>query len=361
MRPAAVVLGVPLDALTMSEALDRIGELVASGRRTGRIHQVSTVNVDFLVNALEDQSVLALLQDNSLNLADGAPVVWASRWLGTPVPERVAGADLVPALAAASAERGWRIHLFGGAEGVADRACRVLLDRHPGAVITAEAGPHVGADGSIDDGVVASIASREIDVLCVALGNPKQERFIGAHGSELGCPVQIGVGGSLDMLLGVRRRAPRWMQRIGIEWIFRAAQEPGRLGRRYAHDLRIFLPRIVRYVYALAPSRKGIQLGVSVIGRRAVVAEMDSGDAARTWSELRVSGLETVDIDIGGDRPLEPVSHGRLIQLIRRARRSGVSVRLSSIAPPVESTLSTAGTWALLQRAAEVDDTRHTS
>lgn len=360
MKPAAVVLGVPLDAVTMSEALDRIGSLVTSGRRQGRIHQVSTVNVDFLVNALEDPEVLALLQDNSLNLADGAPVVWASRWLATPVPERVTGADLVPALAAASVERGWRIHLFGGADGVAERACQLLIDRHPDALITAEAGPRVGSDGRVDADVVASIAEREIDVLCVALGNPKQERFIAAHGADLGCPVQIGIGGSLDMLLGVRRRAPRWIQRLGVEWIFRAAQEPGRLGRRYGHDLRIFVPRIVRYVSALRPHRHGAQLGVAVAGRRARVVAMHAVDAERTWSEFDPSDLEVVEIDLGGGRPIEPLSHGRLIQLIRTSVRSGVPVRLSSLSPEAASTLSTAGTRALLDRATGTGDARHT-
>lgn len=161
------------------------------------------------------------------------------------------------------------------------------------------------------------------------------------------------------MLLGVRRRAPRWIQRLGVEWIFRAAQEPKRLGRRYAHDLRIFVPRIVRYVSALRPSRNGVQLGVSVIGRRALVAEMDSSDAARTWSELDPSDLEVVDIDIGGEGSLAPVSHGRLIQLVRMSMRSGVPVRLSSMSPAAESTLSAAGTRTLLERVTEAGHTRH--
>lgn len=359
MKPAAVVLGVPLDAVTMSETLDRIGELISSGRRNRRIHQVSTVNVDFLVNALEDPEILDVLQDNSLNLADGAPVVWAARWLGTPLPERVAGADLVPALAAASAARGWRIHLFGGAEGVADRACRLLLDRCPGASITAEAGPRVGADGSVDGEVIASIAAREIDVLCVALGNPKQERFIAMHGADLGCPVQIGVGGSLDMLLGVRRRAPKWIQQLGLEWIFRAAQEPGRLGRRYGHDLRIFVPRIIGYIYALRRHRHGARLGVEVTDRRAHVSEMGAADPDLSWDAFAPSDLEAVEIDLRGRRPLAPASHGRLIQLIRSSAQADVPVSLSRLSPEAADMLSSAGTRALVERAHRAGNARH--
>jgi len=242
---------------------------------------------------------------------------------------------------------------------VAERACRMLIERHPGARITAEAGPRVGSDGRVDEKVVASIAEREIDVLCVALGNPKQERFIAAHGAELGCPVQIGIGGSLDMLLGVRRRAPGWIQRLGVEWVFRAAQEPGRLGRRYAHDLRIFVPRIVRYVTALRPYRRGAHLGVTVAGRRAVVA-ISAVDAERTWSDVDPTDLEVVDIDLGGDLSLEPVSHGRLVQLIRVCAGAGVPVRVSRLSATVESMLSTAGTRTFLARATGSGDARHT-
>jgi N-acetylglucosaminyldiphosphoundecaprenol N-acetyl-beta-D-mannosaminyltransferase len=359
MKPSAVVLGVPLDPVTMPQAVDRIGELIASGRRHRCIHQVSTVNVDFIVNALEDPAILAVLQDNSLNLADGAPVVWASRWLGTPLPARVAGADLVPALAEASAERGWRIHLFGGAEGVAERSRDLLVERYPGASISAEMGPRVGADGRVDDHVVESIARRDVDVLCVALGNPKQERFIATHGADLGCPVQIGIGGSLDMLLGVRRRAPEWIQDLGVEWVYRAAQEPGRLGRRYAHDLKVFLPHIVRYVRAVRASGDDGRLGVAVVGGRARVVEMYAVDAERTWNDLVPTDLDVVEIDLGGERSFDPVSHGRLIRLIRSSAREGVEIVLSAVSPAADRTLSAAGTRDLVERAVERRDPGH--
>ena len=129
-----VLFGVPVDGYTNDETLDRLGHLIDDGRRHGRAHQVATVNVDFLVNAITDRTVLDLLQNSALNLADGMPLVWASRLLGTPLPERVAGADLVPALARASAGRGWRIHLFGAAAGVAERARSTMLHEHPSAL-----------------------------------------------------------------------------------------------------------------------------------------------------------------------------------------------------------------------------------
>ena len=234
MRAPAVIFGVPIDDLTMATTIERIAELVIDGRRHGRSHQIATVNVDFLVNALAEPELKRLLQDTSLNLPDGMPIVWASSLVGTPLTERVAGADLVPELARESAKHDWRIHLFGGAPGVADRARSVLNERHPGARITADAGPVVRDVTEVDDSTIDRIRDYDPDILCVAFGNPKQERFIAAHRDRLGCPVMIGIGGSLDMLVGDKRRAPEWAQRTGVEWVYRALQEPGRLGGRYS-------------------------------------------------------------------------------------------------------------------------------
>lgn len=242
----SILVGVPIDNLTMAQCLDALGELVDDGRAHGRGHQVATVNVDFLVNAIENQELHELLQSTSLNLADGLPLVWGAQLGGLPLHERVAGADLVPLLAAESERRGWHVHFFGSAPGVVERALDLLRERHPNAKLSGESGPMLSDPTNVDEAVLDSIAGHDADILCVALGNPKQEWFISSNLERLGCPVAIGIGGSLDMLVGDRRRAPEWAQRVGLEWVFRAIQEPKRLGPRYAHDAAVFFPHLVR-------------------------------------------------------------------------------------------------------------------
>ena len=177
-RPPALLFGVPIDDLTMGEAVAAVGDLIADGRRHGRTHQIATVNVDFLVNALADESVHRLLQNADICLADGAPIVWGARAADMTLRERIAGADLVPALAEHSASAGWRIHLFGSAPGTAERAAELLIERYPGARITGDSGGYIKDVGQIDEVLLASLAAADADILCVALGNPKQERFI---------------------------------------------------------------------------------------------------------------------------------------------------------------------------------------
>lgn len=176
-RPPALMFGVPIDNLSMEETLNAVGELVVSGRQRHRTHQIATVNVDFVVNALGDRTIKQLLQRADLCLADGVPVVWGARTLGMPLIERVPGADLVPALAERATTTGWKIHLFGSAEGIAERAAKLLLTRHPGVAITAESGPMISDMAQVGDEVLDKIAAIDPDILCVALGNPKQERL----------------------------------------------------------------------------------------------------------------------------------------------------------------------------------------
>ena len=244
--PAAVIAGVPVDDVTMAETLDLIDAFVAVGRATGRSFQIATINVDFVVKAKSDLHVLRLLQRAELCLADGMPVLWHARAAGTPLRERVAGADLVPLIVERSQMTGSRVLLFGSAPGVAESAARILSDRYPGANVTGLSGPYVTDVREVGDEWIELIVSHRPDIICVALGNPKQERFIDEFRSRLGAPVLIGVGGTLDFIVGGRRRAPRWAQRVGLEWVYRAAQEPGRLGRRYVHDLFIFAPCLGR-------------------------------------------------------------------------------------------------------------------
>jgi exopolysaccharide biosynthesis WecB/TagA/CpsF family protein len=241
----AVLLGAPVDDVTIAEAVDRIIEMVAVGRETGRVHQVATVNVDFLVNAAHDPPLLNLLQRTDLAIPDGMPIVWGSRLIGTPLGERAAGVDLLPALVERAAASSYRVCLFGAAPGIARRAADLLSRRYPGAYVVGLEAPTIAPDGAMDESALDEIRAVRPDVVGVALGNPKQEWWIARHGPALGAPVFIGIGGTLDFLTGVTRRAPGWMQRFGLEWLHRAMSEPRRLVGRYARDFVVFVPGLL--------------------------------------------------------------------------------------------------------------------
>lgn len=246
LRPPALLMGVPVDDLTMGEAVELIAELVELGRATSRHHQVATVNLDFLTNAIEDEVVRRRLQEAAVCLVDGTPPIWAAATLGMPLRERVAGSDLVPNLFAAASERSWNIHCVGSSAEVASDIERLVDERFPAATITVDPGPRIGTDGAAPDDLIDGIARLDPDILLVALGHPKQEHFIAVHGDRLKVPVMMGIGGTLDMLVGKRVRAPRWMRKVGMEWVFRALQEPRRLVPRYARDIRIAVPAFWR-------------------------------------------------------------------------------------------------------------------
>jgi len=237
------VMGVPIDAVDMSSALVRLREAI----RGGRLFQVSTINLDFLVRAQTDPNIRRIFQSSDLNLADGAPVVWLGRLLGAVIPERVAGADLVPALVREAAEMGGRVFLLGGEDGVAEIAATRLRQLYPGLVIAGTYEPPRAAVDDLDNrAILERIREAGPDVLLVALGHPKQELWIDLHRAELPAMVVVGVGCVLDLIAGKTQRAPAWMQRYGLEWAYRLAQEPRRLVGRYITDAAWLVPITLR-------------------------------------------------------------------------------------------------------------------
>lgn len=308
MSAPVPVLGIPIDRVDMDGAVAEIERLVALGRERSQTFQVVTVNADFVVNALADPAVHRTLHEADLGLADGMPLVVAAKLLGLPVPGRVTGADLVPALAARSVDSGLRIHFYGSAPGVAERAAALLLERSPGARVTADSGEIIADPDHPPQSAIDAIAAVDADIVCVALGNPKQERFIAATRHQLRTPVMIGVGGTLDMLIGVRRRAPEIVQRIGMEWVFRALQEPRRLGRRYANDIVVLGPTLSRHLWAAHRRTRGA----------ADLALRAEGDPPR------------VDVT-GGDR-LSMTTIAELVGLQRAVRQDGSTLVVAASA-----------------------------
>ena len=302
----ALILGVPVDDITMDETINRIFELVVDGRASGTSHQVATVNVDFVVNAVRDPELGALMRRTSLSIPDGMPIVWGSRLLASPLRTRVAGADLVAAIVRRAAADRTKVVLYGAAPGVAQRAADKLRSEYPQANVTGDAGP---AFRNVDELTIADLAAlRDLapDICCVAFGNPKQERFIARFGQQLGIPVMIGVGGTLDFLVGEQRRAPPWMQRSGLEWVHRAASEPRRLGTRYVRDAGIFLPRLARQAWCGRRSRRvgRVRFDLGEDGTTIVDLTMllvaDNEIAGQIVSVLRAARVEHRPVEVRG-------------------------------------------------------------
>ncbi|MBX3190979.1 MAG: WecB/TagA/CpsF family glycosyltransferase [Labilithrix sp.] len=224
--------GLLFDDVTMDEATARIVELA---RLRDRPRYVCTGNLDHLALAAQDREFRAAYQDADLVVADGAPVVWLSRLGGTPLKERVAGSDLFWTLGRASAEDGVTLFFLGGVEGAADAAKAVLERRFAGVKIVGTYCPPFATFGTKQeqDRIAEEVKKASPDILLVAFGAPKQEKWIHANKDRLGVPVSIGVGGSFEMASGMLKRAPPWMQRAGLEWAYRFAQQPRRLFDRY--------------------------------------------------------------------------------------------------------------------------------
>jgi N-acetylglucosaminyldiphosphoundecaprenol N-acetyl-beta-D-mannosaminyltransferase len=218
-----------VDSLTFAEALDAIEALVVAGRGGS----VFTPNVDHVINADHNPSFRAAYASASLSLADGQPLVWTSRLLGARLPEKISGSDLVIPLMKRAAARRWRVYLFGGGPGVAEKAAQVLTEQHGVTIVGCEA-PRISLepDPAVDGPAVERIRKANAQLLLVALGAPKQELWLHRTGAGIRPTVGVGVGASLDFVAGARR-APRWMSRAGLEWLFRLLQEPRRLARRY--------------------------------------------------------------------------------------------------------------------------------
>ncbi len=229
---------MPVHDVTTEETLSLIDQFV----RDKQPHQLCTVNPEFIMAAQNDLEFKRILNQSALNIPDGIGVVWAAKRLGHPLRERVAGSDLVGAIADRAQKTGWRIFLLGAAEGVAQQAALELQRRYPRTyIVGAYAGsPRVEEEADI----VARIRSAGVDILLVAYGAPRQDKWIARNLERIGVPVAMGIGGSLDFIVGRQKRAPRWMQRIGLEWLYRLLREPWRWRRQLA--LPRFVWRVVR-------------------------------------------------------------------------------------------------------------------
>ena len=234
------VMGVGFDNLTKPEFIERAKAIIANGEKGYCV----TPNAEIVYEAVHDESFRDLLNEASLVLPDGAGVILGAKILGTPLREKVAGIEFGEALCAAMAETGGKVYFLGGKPGVAEQAAANLTAKYPGLNICGT------ADGYFKDEaeVIAKINAEAPDILFVCLGAPKQEKFMVAHRQELQVKLMAGLGGSLDSFAGTVKRAPKWMIKLSLEWLYRLIKEPRRFKR---------MLRLPKFLWAVCLKRIG--------------------------------------------------------------------------------------------------------
>jgi N-acetylglucosaminyldiphosphoundecaprenol N-acetyl-beta-D-mannosaminyltransferase len=251
------MFGISLNRLSQHEAVAEVLSWLAEPVRECRY--VVTPNVDHAVMFQENHALREAYREASLVLADGAPVVWASRLLGRALPERVTGADLTPALLAAyQGTDPLRVFLLGAGPGVAQRAARNIEQRWKRVSVVGTYSPPLGfeRDDRENEAIITRVNATTPDLLVLGLGAPKQELWIHRHHARLQTKAALCVGAAIDFLAGEKQRAPRIVQRAGLEWLHRLATEPRRLLRRYARDAWLFPQLLYREWRANVPAAR---------------------------------------------------------------------------------------------------------
>lgn len=244
MRNRIAVLNVMIDVVTMKEAVCRVEQFIVMQKP----HLVVTPNAEMIMLANEDNYLAQIINNADLVVPDGAGVVWAAHYNEDVMPERVAGYDLVQNLLSVAATKKYRIYMLGGAPGIVDKAKQVAEKRYLGVTIV---GTHHGFFAKKDElEIVSDIKACHPDILLVALGIPRQEKWLSEYIKQINAPVAIGVGGTFDVMAGIVRRAPLWMQNAKLEWLYRLISEPKRAIRMVA------LPRFVMRVIISKSKKK---------------------------------------------------------------------------------------------------------
>jgi N-acetylglucosaminyldiphosphoundecaprenol N-acetyl-beta-D-mannosaminyltransferase len=330
--------------------MDETVALIEEQIREGGFHQVATANVDFLKNAIQDRTLREILCSCEMIVPDGMPVVWMSRLIGTPLKERVSGIDLVERLADVSARRGYGIFLLGASEASSQRAAKSLKLRFPELRIVGRYSPVPQPLDKMDhEDILRRIEEARPDILLVAFGNPKQEQWIAMHRDRLKVPVCIGIGGTLDSLAGTIPRAPRWMQRGGLEWLHRTLQEPQRLAARYIADALCLCRHLPGYIAAtiVQPKRSIVpNIVVQQVGNTKLISMIGdlTGPALEEFDlysrDAYVEGMSIV-VDLSKTGYMGPESLGCLIRLQSRMRRRREQLWLAELPAHLSRVLRT--------------------
>ncbi len=343
MRQTVGILGTPIDALDTNAVLERMAQFI----QEGKFHQIATANTDFLINALDDPELRYILRNADLVMPDGMPLLWAAKMMRSPLPERVTGADIVPALAKLAAKNGYRMFMLGAKPEIARKAKLRLEEQNPGLQIVGCLSPPIAKIVEMDSkSILDEIRKAKPDILLVAFGNPKQEKWIHLHQDALkDVSVCIGVGGTFDFIAGQTSRAPMWMQKSGLEWLFRLGQEPKRLWKRYTKDIWQFGRYLlwqwsaVRH-HAGAPmkmhsARVGDCTVLSLSGQLSQESLPTLQDAAEEALQSRTHLI----IDMQNVTGLDGGALGMLINLPKRATFYNLDISLVAVPLPIRKIL----------------------
>ena len=238
-------MNTQIDNLTMEEAIQEIDRLIVENKKS----YIVTPNVDHIVQLERGGELCKAYKGADLILTDGKPLIWISKWYGTPIKEKISGSDLFPKLCELASEKGYCMYFLGAAEGVAAKAAKNLMKRYPRLQVVGTYSPPF--DFEKDENEIKKIIKQIKDVkphiLIVGLGCPKQEVFIFNNKDILDVPLSLGLGASLDFEAGMVKRAPKWMSDNGLEWLYRIKQEPKRMAKRYFIDDMTICKLAIKY------------------------------------------------------------------------------------------------------------------
>ena len=349
-RQVYLLMGLPVDALTETQALYSLRQSIVTGTRCF----LSTPNLNFVVNAMRDPHFRDSVIDSDLVLADGMSLIWAARLLGVPLPERLAGSSLLSQLPEpAPRRRSIKVYFFGGAPGVAQRACHALAARAPGLT---GAGWHtpgfVNAWEASDDAVLSAINAEQPDVVLVSLGAQKGQAWIQLNRQKLEAPVICHLGAAMNFIAGTITRAPMWMQRTGLEWVWRILQEPP-LVKRYWLDGWSFaaklpthlLPLFCHYLASrwVKAASDPLRLEVAQLGDKGIQASVVGAaiqpdlkavrDIFKRLCDLR---SQTIKIDLKHCIDVDACFLGLLALLLKHQRSVGHQLLVCDPSPKVK-------------------------
>lgn len=238
-------LNTHIDNLTMSEAIEETNRLICERKNS----YIVTPNMDHIVLLEKDELFKEVYDNADLVLTDGKPLLWIARRMGTPIKEKISGSDFFPEMCKLAAEKGYSVFILGAAEGVADKAAENLMEKYDRLQIVGTYSPPIGFEKDDDEvkNIIDNINKSKADILAVALGSPKGEKFIYRIRENISAALSISIGATIDFEAGNVKRAPKWMADCGFEWLFRITQDPGRLIKRYWNDAISIVPIMRKY------------------------------------------------------------------------------------------------------------------
>lgn len=328
-----VVLGIPFNDVSFEDVVDWVAQRVRSRCPS----YIATANMDFIMQAWRDPEQQRILLEADLVVADGIPIVWLSRLMGFGLKERVTGSDLVPMFAELCAREGFSLYGLGGAPGVAEKATACLAQRYPGLRIAGCYSPPKADVLSMNNAeILAKLDAANPDILLVAFGAPKQEKWVNMHIRNWRVPVSIGIGGSLDFLAGTQKRAPRFIQKCALEWLWRMLSDPPRLFRRYVSNLFFLSVALVKLaLLRYKPSGKMPPVSIdpkesdlfkSLHAKRIAFPRMEDTRAVEAFRTAcaDMADQRSLIIDLEARDWLNILEWGALVQVCRACRTQGI-------------------------------------